>query len=237
MVALSELEHDALVEIFNIGVGQAAAAMSGIVGEEVTMSVPSITFLSRSEAASLLEDAHRKNQHGSGGERICGVSQHYEGAFQTEALLMFPEDKSLEIVRLMVGESVPLAELSEMEQEAMSEIGNIILNSCVGTLANIFQQELHGSLPVYHVGSSDEILNATGNRGDTVVMMLHIDFILEKHQIHGYVAFILDITALHDLKEQIDSYLRRTTGIEGGDSCKRCRPRPACPCWKAYSKP
>jgi chemotaxis protein CheC len=213
MVELSELEHDALVEIFNIGVGQAAAAMSGIVGEEVTMSVPSITFLSRMEAAQLLEDAHRRG--GSvqpGGERICGVSQHYEGAFQTEAILMFPEDKSLEIVRLMVGESVPLDELSEMEQEAMSEIGNIILNSCVGTLANIFQHELHGSLPVYQVGSSDEILDATGSRAETVVMMLHIDFILEKHQIHGYVAFILDVTALHDLKEQIDRYLARAMG-------------------------
>jgi len=213
MVELTELEHDALVEIFNIGVGQAAAAMSGIVNEEVTMSVPSITFLSRSQAAHLLEEAHRNNNGGEG-ERICGVSQHYEGAFSTEALLMFPEDKSLEIVRLMVGEAVPLAELSEMEQEAMSEIGNIILNSCVGTLANIFEQELHGSLPVYHVGSSDDILGATGTRADTVVLMLHIDFILAKHQIHGYVAFILDVTALSDLKGQIDGYLRRTMGIE-----------------------
>ncbi len=217
MIELSELEHDALVEIFNIGVGQAAAAMSGIVSEEVTMSVPSITFLSRADAAHLLEEAHRKSHAGApdpgaGSERICGVSQHYEGAFQTEAILMFPEDKSLEIVRLMVGEAIPLAELTEMEQEAMSEIGNIILNSCVGTLANIFQQELHGSLPVYHVGSSDEILDATGARAETVVMMLHIDFILEKHQIHGYVAFILDITALHDLKDQIDRYLARAMG-------------------------
>ncbi|QBE64894.1 chemotaxis protein CheC [Pseudoduganella lutea] len=218
MIPLTELEHDALVEIFNIGVGQAAAAMSGIVGEEVTMSVPSISFLSRSEAAQLIEDAHRHNAGtaSTSGERICGVSQHYEGAFSTEALLMFPEDKSLEIVRLMVGEAIPLAELSGMEQEAMSEIGNIILNACVGTLANIFEHELHGSLPVYHVGSSDEILDATGTRADTVVMMLHIDFILEKHQIHGYVAFILDVTALTDLKDQIDQYLHRAMGLPMG---------------------
>jgi chemotaxis protein CheC len=231
MIALTELEHDALLEIFNIGVGQAAAAMSGIVNEEVTMSVPSISFLSRSDAAQLLEQAHRNNAAGAGsnghagngdsgdsgsGERICGVSQHYEGAFSTEALLMFPEYKSLEIVRLMVGEAVPLAELSGMEQEAMSEIGNIILNSCVGTLANIFQHELHGSLPVYHLGTSDEILDATGTRADTVVMMLHIDFILEKHQIHGYVAFILDVTALSDLKDHIDRYLKRAMGLPMG---------------------
>jgi len=203
---LSELEHDALVEIFNIGVGQAAAAMSGIVNEAVTMSVPSISFLNRADAAALL--GHRGEQ----AQRICGVSQHYEGAFETEAILMFPEDKSLEIVRLMVGELVPLSELTEMEQEAMSEIGNIILNSCVGTLANIFEQELQGSLPVYHVGTSEDILSASGSAADSVVMMLHIDFILEMHQIHGYVAFILDVSALRDLKEQINLYLSRVMG-------------------------
>ncbi|MBA5686372.1 chemotaxis protein CheC [Rugamonas apoptosis] len=206
MFNLSELENDALVEIFNIGVGQAAAAMSAIVNEEVRMSVPSIRFMQRTAAARLLggQDVPA--------ERICGVSQHYKGAFDTEAILMFPEDKSLEIVRLMVGEAVPLQELTEMEQEALCEIGNIILNACVGTLANIFQRELHGSLPEYHVGTSDEILTASGSVADTVVLMLHIDFVLEKHQIHGYVAFILDISALHDLKEQINLYIARAMG-------------------------
>jgi chemotaxis protein CheC len=204
MIVLSELEHDALVEIFNIGVGHAAASMSCIVNEEVMMSVPSISFLDRASAAQLLSNKEE--------ERICGVSQHYEGAFNTEAILMFPENKSLEIVRLMVGELVPLQELSEMEQEAMSEIGNIILNSCVGTLADIFQMELHGSLPLYHVGTSAEIMSASGSADDTTVLMLHIDFVLEKHQIRGYVAFILDLSSLHDLKHQINLYLLRLTG-------------------------
>ncbi|MES2161056.1 MAG: chemotaxis protein CheC [Pseudomonadota bacterium] len=206
MFTLSELENDALIEIFNIGVGQAAASMSAIVNEAVRMSVPSVSFINRAEAARLL------NGKSPEAEAICGVSQHYEGAFATEAILMFPEDKSLEIVRLMVGEAVPLNELTEMEQEAMCEIGNIILNSCVGTLANIFQRELHGSLPQYHVGTSDEILIASGSQPDTVVLMLHIDFLLEKHQIHGYVAFVLDISALHDLKEQINLYIARAMG-------------------------
>ena len=206
MIELTELENDALIEIFNIGVGQAAASMSAIVNEAVRMSVPSITFINRADAARLLGSRVFEP------ERICGVSQHYQGAFETEAILMFPEDKSLEIVRLMVGESVPLAELTDMEQEAMCEIGNIILNSCVGTLANIFQRELHGSLPAYHVGTSDEILTASGSEPDAVVLMLHIDFVLEKHQIQGYVAFVLDLSALHDLKAQINQYIARAMG-------------------------
>jgi len=201
MLELGELQQDALVEIFNIGVGQAARAMSEIVSEEVTMSVPSIRFLNRAAAAAMLGLGRND------GQRVCGVSQHYEGAFTTEAILMFPEDKSLDIVRLMVGELVPFTELTEMEQEAMSEIGNIILNSCVGTLANLFEHELRGSLPVYHIGSSEDILSATGGKAGAVVLMLHIDFILETHQIHGYVAFILDLSALADLQAQVDRFL------------------------------
>ncbi|WP_426176538.1 chemotaxis protein CheC [Massilia sp. TWR1-2-2] len=204
MLKLSELQHDALVEIFNIGVGQAARAMSEIVREEVTMSVPSIRFLNRAAAAAMLGHPDRS--------RVCGISQHYRGALTTEAILMFPEDKSLDIVRLMVGESVPFKELTEMEQEAMSEIGNIILNSCVGTLANVFDRELRGSLPVYHLGSSEDILTASCGLADTLVLMLHIDFILEAHQIHGYVAFILDVSALADLQAQVDGYLANITG-------------------------
>lgn len=204
MVTLSELQHDALVEIFNIGVGQAARAMSEIVSEEVTMSVPSIRFLNRADAAALLGNVD--------GQSVCGVSQLYEGAFTTRAILMFPEDKSLDIVRLMVGDAVPFKQLTEMEQEAMSEIGNIILNSCVGTLANIFEQELRGSLPVYHLGSSEDILGASGGSPDTVVLVLHIDFILETHQINGYVAFVLDLSALADLQAHVERYL---SAIEG----------------------
>jgi chemotaxis protein CheC len=36
--------------------------------------------------------------------------------------------------------------------------------------------------------------------------------VLEKHQIHGYVAFILDLSALHDMQEQIDLYIARAMG-------------------------
>ena len=42
--------------------------------------------------------------------------------------------------------------------------------------------------------------------------MLHIDFILEIHQIQGYVAFTLNLTALRDLQQQVDNYLAKAMG-------------------------
>ena len=203
MFQLDELQHDALVELFNQGVGQAAAAMSQIVHEEVTMSVPLITFQSRAEVAQELG--------GPEARRICAVTQTYQGAFNTEAMLMFPEEKSLEIVRLMVGQSVTMEELSEMEQEAMSEIGNIILNSCMSTLANISGKELHGSLPIYRIGTGDHILGSSGNQWNGLVLTLKIDFNIEKHEINGYVAFLLDMSALNELQAYLDQYLSGLT--------------------------
>ena len=73
-------------------------------------------------------------------------------------------------------------------------------------------QELQGSLPQYLVGTSEEILTASGGQADTAVLMLHIDFVVEKHQIHGYVAFVLDLSALHDLKQQVSRYLAKVLG-------------------------
>ncbi|MGH8806413.1 MAG: chemotaxis protein CheC [Noviherbaspirillum sp.] len=204
MFQLSDLQHDALVEIFNLGVGQAAAAMSRIVNEEVSMSVPMIAFQSRAEVAKTLGSDE--------GRRICAIAQQFKGAFNTEAFLMFPEEKSLEIVRLMVGQSLSLEELSEMEQEAMSEIGNIILNSCMGTFANASGRELQGSLPTYHVGTGDDILGNSGKEWDGVVLTLKIDFNIEKHHIYGYVAFLLDMPALHDLQRYTDDYLAKLMG-------------------------
>jgi chemotaxis protein CheC len=204
MLQLTELQHDALVELFNLGVGQAAAAMSRIVNEEVTMSVPSISFQSRAEVAKTLGSDE--------GRRICAIAQQFQGAFNTEAFLMFPEEKSLEIVRLMVGQSLSMEALSEMEQEAMSEIGNIILNSCMAIFANAAGRELRGSLPVYHVGTGNDILGVSAKTWEGVVLTLKIDFNIERHHISGYVAFLLDVPAVHEMRQHIDNYLAKLTG-------------------------
>lgn len=199
MSQLNDLELDALTEVFNIGVGQAAAAMSRMVKEEVTLSVPSISFMSRASVAdALTEDV---------GQRICSVSQRFEGVFNTDAILMFPESKSLEIVRMMIGEEIPLDELSDLEQEALSEIGNIILNALMGTLANVFASEFSSSLPVFHLGTSSEILPGASDSGGEVVMLLRIDFNLVQRQIQGYVAFLLDISSMRGLKDSIGRFI------------------------------
>lgn len=45
MTDLTDLQRDALLEIFNIGVGNAANSMSQLINEEIRLSVPKLQIV------------------------------------------------------------------------------------------------------------------------------------------------------------------------------------------------
>lgn len=199
MTPLTDIQYDALVEIFNIAIGRSAAAMSRIVNDEIVLSIPSLAFLSGKEALH--------NLSGISNRRVCGVMQEFSGPFRTKAMLMFPEEQSLEIVRLMVGESYSLDELSELEQEAMGEIGNILLNACIGSIANITGNEFNSTLPEVLLGTGAEILALDKQPEQETVLLVYIDFIVAQRTIQGYMAFLMNVPSQQGLIEGVDRFI------------------------------
>jgi chemotaxis protein CheC len=195
---LTALQLDALAEIFNHGVGQAALALSELAGEEVQLSAPRVEELSRSQITAKL--------NAQGADRICAVRQGFSGAINTEALLMFPVEQSLHLVQLMVGDDFPLAQLSEMEQESLAEIGNILLNSVVSSVADMLDIEFEGTLPQVELGQVAEVLHATQSLED-LILSLQINFTIASRQIQGYLVFLLDVTSSDMLEKKITAFL------------------------------
>ncbi|WP_410497486.1 hypothetical protein [Chitinibacter sp. S2-10] len=199
MHEFTPLQQDAICEVFNISVGQAAATMSEMVGEEILLSIPNIQFYTLEKASEIL------NQNN---ERICGVQQDFSGCFHGHALLIFPEDRSLELVRLMIGKNMPLEYLTELEQDALAEVGNIILNACLASLSDIFQHQFQCGLPVLHIGNSQTVLLQCDPEHQ--VMLLHIQFTLAHRKIEGYVIFMMNAESLDLLLKAIEQF---TSGI------------------------
>lgn len=195
---LSPLELDALSEVFNHGVGQAAFALSELAGEEVQLSVPKIEELSKI--------AITEHLNAQGADRICAVRQGFTGAINTEALLMFPVDQSLQLVQLMVGDDFPLDQLSEMEQESLAEIGNILLNSVVSSVADMLQIEFEGTLPQVELGQVDQLLDSGQGLSD-LILSLQIDFSIDSRQIQGYLVFLLDVASSEKLEHKIATFI------------------------------
>ena len=200
MSLLSELQLDALTEIFNIGTGRAASSLSEIVGSEVILSVPRIQFFQSAEInmALLLLDS----------PRLGAVKQTFSGPLQINAMLLFTEDRTLEIVRDMMGSQLSTDELAEFEQEAMCELGNIILNACMSAMSAMFNFTLRSSIPTYSIGPSEAILKQIITQMDQPkILLLHIDLAIERHHSQGNLVFILSSTSLQELLTHIDHFI------------------------------
>lgn len=204
-VGLSEMELDALTELVNLGVSSAALSLREMVHEEVLLSVPKVTIVTRDDAIA--------NLHQTNNKRLVAVQQNFEGDFSGRALLIFPEQKSMELVRAVVGGSLSLEDITELEQEALAETGNILLNGCLGTIANQLQRNLRISLPEVIYGDGRDFFASTPTQtiGESVVF-IYIDFSVRFRDIQGYIAMLLDIPSLLVLKELLGSFIERSTG-------------------------
>ncbi|MGE5503821.1 MAG: chemotaxis protein CheC [Actinomycetota bacterium] len=207
MPVIGDIERDAVTELLNIAIGQAAASLSQLVDDEIKLSVPFVDFLSPSAATTRLD------QETQGGESVA-VRQYFQGQFSGDILLIFPGKRSLELVRSMLGDALPLETLTELEQEALLEVGNIILNACIGSLANQLGTPVESSLPAYVRAKGAGILGAAAKGGDEeLVMFLHVDFSLTRKDVHGYLAFIMDIDSANGFLAAVRDYLKRSLAV------------------------
>lgn len=198
MISLDELQRDALGEIFNIGVGRAAGALSQIVGGEIGLSVPQVDLIEIGAVRSALS--------GNQFQHFSSVSQYFEGPFNAEAVLIFPESNALAIVGHMLGNQLSPEELSEYEQEAMCEVGNIILNACVSAMADLFRIEFTGGLPRHRFGDS-ESLGFSLAEGAEFVLLLQVGLQINQAAVEGRLLFLLGVRSLQTLFDCVDRYL------------------------------
>ena len=201
---LNELQLDALTEMVNIGVNRAAAGLREMVGEQVHLSVPNVALVSRDQAISTLAATEASS--------LVGIHQVFDGDVTGRALLIFPDTKSLELVRAVAGAELSLEEIIELEHEALAEIGNIILNGCMATLANMLQRNLKMSLPEILRGKPEIFFNLEPPpEAGEIVMFLYINFAIRQRDIRGYIAMLMDMPSMAALQVLLDEYIERAT--------------------------
>jgi chemotaxis protein CheC len=197
-IDLTEIEQDALAEIANMGVSRAASSLRLMVGEQVLLSVPAVKIVTRQAASKLVERNNSK--------RLIAVQQSFEGPFAGKALLIFPEAQSLELVRSIVGDENSLEDVIDLEQEALAETGNIILNGCLATIANLLHRTMRMSLPSIVRGDGTTLFES-GTSGEQFVLFLYIDFNIKKRDVRGFIALLMDLPSIAALKVIVNDYV------------------------------
>lgn len=195
---LNELEIDYLSEVFNIGVGNAAASLSQMVNQPIKLSVPEFTFLSAEDLIVLLGKENL----------LCSVSQKMQGLFAAQSLLLFPENDSFEIVRQMLGDHLSDESIAELQNEAMSEIGNIVLNACIGSLSESLGTSFNIDLPEFERATPKNILKSKNLSSDDLILFIRIELTLSESKISGYLAFLIGFESFSILNENLKQKLQ-----------------------------
>ena len=136
------------------------------------------------------------------------MQQSFEGPFSGSALLIFPEAHSLELVRSIVGDEHSLEDVIDLEQEALAETGNVILNACLATIANVLKHTMRMSLPTVVRGDGRTLFDVQAEDGpDNLVLFLYIDFTIKKRDIGGFIALLMDLPSLTALRKIVRDYI------------------------------
>jgi chemotaxis protein CheC len=200
METLSELHFNALCDIINIGTECAAQGLGEVIGEAVETSLPTVELVK-------LENTSTKTLLLESGQ-FGVVTQEFSGDLTGEVLMLFAEDDALRIVRSMMGTIIDLDVVREFENEAMCELGNIMINACLSSIADSLHIPIESSIPRYDIKSGDDIvgyIKADSSQG--FVLASHVDISVEQHPIQGKLFFLINAISLSDVVDEIDQFI------------------------------
>ena len=195
---LDSLDLDILREIGSIGTGNAATALSQMLGKEVRITLPEVRIMEYNEAIEWI----------GGAETItAGVLVRLGG--QMSGIMLSVQQ--LEFVNLVLGSMLDkqigdYTELSEIEASALVEVGNIMISSFITALSGLSGVAVELTVPAFTVDMQGAILAVPmaeyGGQSD-YIMTIGGNFICDGKQVSCRLLLSPDLRSLNFLLSKV----------------------------------
>ena len=130
---------DIITEVINIGVGDAASALSSLVNRRIRITVPEVRILDTFDIAAFVEEIIPSLG--------VYVSQDFRGRIKGKTLLVYTRESSCALLSALTGQSPAGLALSQTEMATLQELGNILMVSCVSTISDMIQDGVRFEVP------------------------------------------------------------------------------------------
>lgn len=195
--SLTSFQLDALQEIGNIGAGNAATALSKLIGERVDMGVPRIDVRHFSEVPEIV---------GGPESYVAGVFIKISGSAPGVILLLFPVEDAKQLISILLKghyQARSQQTLDQLETSALMEVGNILAGSFLNALAIITSLKYTPSVPGFCADMAGAILGTVlhdaGIMGDNVLYIkTELRFQAIRH-VRGYLFFLPEAESLETI--------------------------------------
>lgn len=187
---------DALTEIVNIGIGQAAAILNEMLNSHVMLQVPHLEVIKPEDLPRYFTDY--------GNKCLSMVKMDFSGNLNGVSSLIFPSDSASKLVAILTGEKMGTTDLDSVRMETLSEVGNIVLNGVMGSIGNILERHIDFSIPVYSESTIEEMIDKSFSMSGIIVFAEGF-FTVEDHKIKGNIVLLFEVSSMDVLLTAIDN--------------------------------
>ncbi|WP_423186304.1 chemotaxis protein CheC [Alishewanella sp. d11] len=189
---LNEEQRDALQELMNISMGQAANALARLIETRITLSIPKIVAATPAEFSALL----------SQNDACWFTRQSFMGTVNGEALTILTKD-GCEALAEAMGYDLPLSEASG--RELVLELANILAGACLSGFAE--QLELAAKLNMPTLYTPEVTNNGIDQFRWVSTLLLEVEFSVDCSKFDSKVIICLEPRSVETLLSSIQRLL------------------------------
>jgi chemotaxis protein CheC len=196
---LTASQNDALTELISIGYARAASALSDLTGHRISLEVPEVAIHRIAEIAVKLQGVIE-------GE-VASVNQVFSGPITGNAILLLDREAALLLNRLLT-DRPDMTGFDGAAREVITEVGNIVLNACLGAFGNLLKVQVTFTVPSLQIESVQKVLHSITihDKGLEFALIIRTSFHIRVNNVSGYLVIILGVTSLETLLRELKKW-------------------------------
>ncbi|MFW5961908.1 MAG: chemotaxis protein CheC [bacterium] len=194
---LDKNKKDILKEVANIGAGNAATAFSGMIGQEINMTVPQVELVDIQDLPAITGDEE---------EYIACIMINFSGEISGKILLVVDMENVEKMLKLIFAtDELPG---KEMQHSALNELGNILSGAYLKAINDFTDLDLDQSVPAMAYDMAGAVLSSSVidySQTEDFILLLETEFIAGEEKLELYYFFIPE-------KDSLDFLFQRLVG-------------------------
>ncbi len=193
LLSLKPMQLDALREVANIGAAHAATALSQMTEQTIMIAVPTINITALEEIQPSVAAPE---------EPVAAVLMNMLGDLTGKTLLVFPKSTAIRLAELLLRRPHSGGgELTELEQSAIKEAGNILSGAYMNALSDFMGLMLLPSPPSLAIDMSRAVLTTAYLQFGTdrdLVFCVETEFYMQdvNERLRGFFLLLPDMPSL-----------------------------------------
>lgn len=199
---LSAVQADAIQELGNIGAAHAATTLSQMLGSTIEMSVPSIKVVDLAQLGEYM-----------GEESAAMVAFELQGDIPHGGYILFyiPRESAVRMTNTMLGLTEINRPLSEMDESALLEVGNIMVSAFLDATAELLGFVMLPSPPALTIDMAHaamQSLIAQMQEETNEVLLFSTELVCEEYKVDSDIIMMPERSTLIKMVELLENMMK-----------------------------